>query len=367
MTMMYTCGGFGSSFQPAAFDVVTRAGRHELPRLIHGKGDGYVDDFYGVALRWLCSADMEAVKGFFRALLGEDAIAEHKSLRAHNHRLEVIGWLFDLLHQRVTLSAKCLEKALHGLMSVDEFKPMAIKVVQRMASWGVRYGAICPIMHPFTSILYNELRGRSNKYSTITLSPLARVAVHMLRALTLLMGVDEPNFSRPFDSWTLPKHKTGIVVELDGSLSGLGLLFFAASADGSERLVGVLEVDVRCLGLGEDSGWQNVCKYIATTAATKGASILSRRGVTVDGKPPQGVWMRGDSFTALTWAEKGRVRSERAINASLYSVMQSVKLCMPFLGWDHLFALLNKRADKISRRAEGTLSLRELVDSDPGM
>ncbi|KAJ1397738.1 hypothetical protein B484DRAFT_406879, partial [Ochromonadaceae sp. CCMP2298] len=220
MTMMYTCGRFGSSFQPAAFDLMFRAGRHELPQLIHSKGDGYVDDLYGVALRWLCSADMEAVKGFFRALLGKDA-----------------------------------------------------------------------------------LRGRSNRYSTITLSPLARMAVHMLRALTLLMGVDEPNFSRPLDSWVPPTCKTGIVAELDGCLSGLVLLFFAASADGSERLVGVSEVDVRCLGFAEDSGWQNVCEYIATTAATKGASMLSKRG----------------------------------------------------------------RADKISRRAEGSLSLRELVDSDPGM
>ncbi|KAJ1389049.1 hypothetical protein B484DRAFT_460484, partial [Ochromonadaceae sp. CCMP2298] len=321
LVIMYTCGGFGSCFQPAAFDVVTRAGRHELPRLIHGFGHGYVDDFFGAALRWLCAADMEAVKGFFRALLGPDITRDRGA-------------------QRVTLSAKCLEKALHGLMSVNEFEPMPIKVVQRMASWGVRYGAICPIMHPFTSVLYNELRGRSHKYSTITLSPLARVAVHMLRALTLLMGVDEPDFSRPFDSWVPPARKTGIMVELDGSLSGLGLLFFAASVDGSEHLVGVSEVDVRCLGFGEDSGWQNVCEYIATTAATKGASILSKRGLLVDGKPPQGVWMRGDSFTALTWAEKGR---------------------------DHLFAVLNKRADKIFRRAEGTLSLRELVDSDPGM
>jgi hypothetical protein len=310
---------------------------------------------------------MEAVKGFFRALLGDDAIAELKCAASIRQRLEVIGWLFDLQHQRVTLSAKCFEQSLHGLMSVNEFVPMRIKMVQRLASWGVRYGTICPLLHPFTSVLYNELRGRSNKYSTILLSALARAAVHMLRALTLLMGVDEHNFSRPFESWVLPKHKMGLVAELDGSLSGLGLLFFAASADGTERLVGVSEVDVRCLGFDDDSSWQNVCEYIATTAATKGASILSKRGVLVDGKPPRGVWLRGDSVTALTWADKGRVKSERAVNASLFSVMQSVKLGMPVLGWDHLPKELNTRADRISRRAETSLSLRALVDSDPGM
>jgi hypothetical protein len=72
-----------------------------------------------------------------------DAIAELKCDWSREHRLVVIGWLFDLLHQRVTLSPKCVEKSLHGLMLVNDFLPMSIKTVQRLASWGVRYGAIC--------------------------------------------------------------------------------------------------------------------------------------------------------------------------------------------------------------------------------
>ncbi|KAJ1411903.1 hypothetical protein B484DRAFT_455519 [Ochromonadaceae sp. CCMP2298] len=363
--MMYTCGGFGSCFQPGAFDVVTRAARYELARLLKGAGDGYVDDFYGVALRWLCEGDMEAVKSFFRALLGDNAIAEHKCARAHKHRMEIIGWLFDLLHQRVTLSAKCLEKALHGLMSVNEFEALPVKTVQRLASWGVRYGQICPLMHPFVSILYNEMRGMSRKFTTIRLSPLARVAVHMLRALTLLMGVDETNFSRPFESWVVPSTKAGIVVEKDGSLTGLGLLFFAAEADGSRRLVGVSEVDIRSLGFGTDSSLQNTAEYICYIAAIRGADLLRRGGLLINGEPPRGLWLMGDSKSALSWAEKGRVKSERAVNASLACVMQSVKLNMPLLSIDHLPKEVNTSADGISRRAEGSLSLRELVDLDP--
>jgi hypothetical protein len=244
---------------------------------------------------------------------------------------------------------------------------MPIKTVQRMASWGVRYGAICPLLSPFTAMLYNELRGRTKAHSTILLSPLARVAVHMLRALTLLMGVDEPTYSRPFESWVPPEHKTGIMVEKDGSLLGLGLLFFLAQRDGSERLVGVSEVDVRCLDFGIDSGYQNTAEYICYVAATRGAAILRRQGLLVDGEPPRGLWLRGDSKTALAWAESDRVKSEKAINASLVGVMQSVKLNMPLLGTDHLPKELNGRADLLSRRAERNLSLRDLVDTDPSM
>ncbi|KAJ1396489.1 hypothetical protein B484DRAFT_407317 [Ochromonadaceae sp. CCMP2298] len=166
-------------------------------------------------------------------------------------------------------------------------------------------------MHPFTSCLYNEIRGRTNTHSKVTLSKTARVAVHMLRALTLLMGVDEPTFSRPFESW-MPAEDVSIV-------------------------------------------------------AMRGADILRRGGLAIDGKPPRGVLIRGDSTTALTWAVKGRVKSELAVNASIVAVMQSVKLNMPLLGTVYLPKEFNTRTEDISRRFETNLSLRELVDRNPGM
>ncbi|KAJ1387352.1 hypothetical protein B484DRAFT_409925, partial [Ochromonadaceae sp. CCMP2298] len=104
--------------------------------------------------------------------------------------------------------------------------------------------------------------------------------------------------------------------------------------------------------------------YICYIAAIRGADILRRRGLLINGEPPRGLWLTGDSKSALSWAEKGRVKSERAVNASLACVMQSVKLNMPLLGIDHLPKEVNTSADGISRRAEGSLSLCELVDLD---
>jgi hypothetical protein len=157
------------------------------------------------------------------------------------------------------------------------------------------------------------------------------------------------------------------VVEKDGSLDALGLLFFVREKSGSERLVGVSEVDIRCLQFGTDSGMQNTAEYMCYVAATRGADILRRQGLLIDGQPPRGLWLRGDSTTALTWAAKGRVKSVPAVNASIVAVMQSVKANMPLLDQVHLPKEQNTRADRLSRRSETSLSLRELVNSDPGM
>ncbi|KAJ1423110.1 hypothetical protein B484DRAFT_398783 [Ochromonadaceae sp. CCMP2298] len=287
LIFIYTCGSFGTNYQPAAFDVIMRASRHELQSLLQGFIDAYTDDFYGIALAHLLRQEVGVVKKFFRTLLGEDAIAEHKCF--DGQRLVVIDWDFDLLAQHVNLSEACLDKSLHGFMSVNEFLPMEIKVLQRLASWGIRYGMIYPLMGPFTSALYNELRGKTNMHCKLTLSPVSRMAVLMLHTLTLLIGVDEPQFARSFDSWERPTARTGLIAQCDGSLAGGGILFLAASADGTERSVGLAAVDLRTLGFGDDSGFQNTVEYISMTAASRDAVELRRQGLLIDNKPISGV------------------------------------------------------------------------------
>jgi hypothetical protein len=362
---IYTCGSFGTNYQPAAFDVITRAARHELIRLLEGLVDAYVDDFYGIVLAFLLDKELDTVKQFFRGLLGEKAVSDGKSAtglpgdKRSGTRVEIIGWAFDLIAQHVTLSASCLEKSLHGFMSINEFEPMPIKVLQRLASWGIRYGTICPLMNPFTSALYNELRGRTNMHCKVTLNPVSRMAVHMLRTLTLLMGVDEPNFARPFVSWEVPKSYTGLIAQFDGSLAGSGMLFLARGADQVEHPVGLAALDLLCLGFGEDSGYQNTAEYISQTGASRGACVLRDRGLLVDGEPITGVWLRGDSDTALKWGVKGRVKSTLALNACLVNVIQSVKCNMPVLGEEYIPAALNKDPDGMSRLHEKGITLEQ--------
>ncbi|KAJ1426000.1 hypothetical protein B484DRAFT_464363, partial [Ochromonadaceae sp. CCMP2298] len=200
----------------------------------------------------LLRKDVGAAKVFFRTLLGDGAVSEGKSAtglpgdKLSGPRVEIVDWAFDLPAQHVTLSASCLEKSLHGFLSVNEFQPMPIKrAVQR-----------APGTHQHA----------------LPYRPVTRMAVLMLRTL----GVDEPQFARSLDSWERPTVGTGLIAQCDGSLSGGGILFLAASADGTERPVGLAAVDLRALGFGDDSGFQNTAEYISMTAASRGAVQLRR-------------------------------------------------------------------------------------------
>ncbi|KAJ1395038.1 hypothetical protein B484DRAFT_407701 [Ochromonadaceae sp. CCMP2298] len=72
--------------------------------------------------------------------LGDGAVSMGKSATGlpgdtlSGPHVEIIGWAFDLPAQHVALSAGRLETSLHGFLSVIEFQPMPIKVLQRLAS-----------------------------------------------------------------------------------------------------------------------------------------------------------------------------------------------------------------------------------------
>jgi hypothetical protein len=193
----------------------------------------------------------------------------------------------------------------------------------------------------------------------VTLGPVTRMAVHMLRTLTLLIGVDEPNFARPFESWEPPADYTGLIAQFDGSLAGSGMLFLAKGADRVEHPVGLAAVDLRPLRFGVVSGNQNTAEYISATAASQGACKLRDGGLLIDGKPIKGVWLRGDSSTALKWGVTSRVKSTLALNACLVSVIQTVKRNMPILGSEYIPAADNSDPDGMSRLHEEGLTLEQ--------
>jgi hypothetical protein len=286
--LIYTCGCFGFAGQPMAFDIITRALRWELKSLLRGVGEGYVDDFFGITLTENLLFDMGAISDKIRSLLGEKAIAEKKSKKGK--RIEIIVWDLDLEKQLITIGERCLQRALYGYITADEFAPMPLKQLQRLASWARRYGEINKLLLPFTTSLNNANKGKTNPHCVLRLGARAQQAIQMIRLLLLLTATEEGEFARPLESWLGDQpHLEGLIAEFDASLKGLGILWYVRNADGSERLVGVAQLDLRSLGFGVDAGNQNVAEYIATIVAVRGAHQLRDEGLLIEGQPPKGV------------------------------------------------------------------------------
>jgi hypothetical protein len=143
---------------------------------------------------------------------------------------------------------------------------LPLKTMQRMASWGTRYGNICLLMKPFTSALYFAKRGKTNHHCLVTLGPQACTSVQMLRVLMLLVFIDEAAYARPLESWRplvadadplsvalCLAAVVGLIDVFDASLKGIGVLWYAACADGSRRLIAGAAFDIQSLHFGSDA------------------------------------------------------------------------------------------------------------------
>jgi len=79
------------------------------------------------------------------------------------------------------------------------------------------------------------------------------------------------------------------------------------------------------------------------------ASLLCARGVVMLGGKGSSVLLRGDSVSALTWAMKGSVRSDRAIRAAALWAQYVILGNLDIVGTLHLAAAFNTRTDSLSR------------------
>ena len=130
-----------------------------------GAAKMYIDDLIGVCLRRDLMSEQVAAHSLITRLLGEGAVAEHKT--EHGRRLDVIGYTIDLDSRLVTISRKNFLKTLHGYYSVDLTKPVPRRTIEKLASWGSRYSFICRFMKPFNEALtfpQRSLRLRNGRF-----------------------------------------------------------------------------------------------------------------------------------------------------------------------------------------------------------
>lgn len=290
---------------PAAFQVIPRAIQWELkqPGRLRGDMGMFVDDIIGVSLRQCVDDDMLTTRRLCTGLLGENAVEEKKT--AVGRRLTVIGWDIDLDKQLVGLAQKNALKAFYGFATEGESERVPMKAFQRWASWAERYGDLCWYMRPFRRILYGAIRVEW-AHKSVLVPHRVRLVVRLYQALLALTVVKEDRFTRTLDSF-VPKTPT-LTIQFDGSLTGVGVTWFSRNGEGHEAVLGGTAVSLRGFKFQGNPAFQNCAEFIGV--------VIGVIGALENGWDTSAIWLRGDSKTAVTWAESGRFRSERILQAA---------------------------------------------------
>ena len=333
--IIFTCGIFGWTGTPAAFQVINRAIKHELKHGLKGSALMYSDDIFVVTTKKNAVADMLTTDQVCCNLMGPDSMEQTKA--GSGRRLTFIGYDIDLDKRLITISRRNILRALHGFLIVDKDVPMKVKTMQKLASWASRYGKICVYMKPFISVLYAEYTGR-NDHASFQISARAWQVIRYFRVLLGLTAVNDVEFARPLKSFK--RATSNLIIEFDASLTGIGLLYYQQSGN-AEVLLGGGSVDISALHFASEASYQNTAEFIA--------AVLGIRGLRQLRLQPDSVCLRGDSMTALTWASTRRFRGELVGNAAAVFVLQNIYEKVTISEVIHIAAEDNWRADYLSR------------------
>jgi hypothetical protein len=194
-------------------------------------------------------------------------------------------------------------------------------------------------MLPLTSKLYAAHAGKRRDTSVPLTEELWRIC-RLFQALLALSIIDETKYARSFQSFNLAAFMSTIVIEFDASLFGGGGLVFSI-VNGAEILIGGFRIDLLTLGFGSDAQYQNCAEF---TTAVVGIVIAHKYMLDTSA-----ITLRGDSVTALQWAESTRFRSTRVTQAACVFVFATTVYGVDQVQTTHLPKELNTRCDDLSR------------------
>lgn len=333
LTMMYHSGLFGWVGTPYAFQVCTRV----LERLIQSRITGhcrlYVDDVMGVSTARALAEDRQKAGECMTGLLGPHAVAEDKW--EEGRQLDFIGWTIDLDRRLVTLRQRNFLKTLYGFLNVDENAPVSLEDMQRLSSWASRYSEVIRVMRPYTSYLYAETAGRSNRRATRKLRPETKEVIRLWRMVLILTHLHADTFTRSLVSFRLEAPE--IEIRFDASLQGVGLSLWSVS---SHQVLTAVATTFP-FSLGQDSSHQNLAEFCAVVLAVAVLASKGYRDLTLS--------LVGDSVSALTWGQSEHFRGQ--LNTRAAAVF--IAICAEFGYWvatvKHIAGEDNDLHDKLSR------------------
>ena len=355
LIMIFVCGMFGWTGTPGAFNVVSEGLSWELNNnKLHGACLVFVDDMIGATFAWNLAHDTKAADDLCTTLLGPNAIAIEKN--ESGRRLDAIGWTLDLGSTpdlaRLTIAEKNFQNAIHGFFHTDIHRPVPVRDLERLASWGSRYRVVCPYLNAFHRDIYFAYKGKGRHVSVI-LPARARRAIRLWRVILVLLHFNQDRFARPMRSFKLVIAKA--IIESDSSLGGAGCLVYMRDRSGNETVVGGSAGSLAILGFGDDSSFQNCCEFIGLIFGILTLRLLGYGDTEFE--------LRTDSISALRWAEKEKYRGDLVTNASVLFTLLVISKNLTVTAATHLEAALNNKCDDLSRIGEHGVSAESVLAS----
>ena len=348
LVVFFLSGIFGWTGTPACFQVVTRALVWEFSRIVSGLCVMYVDDVCGVSLRNRVREDIDAVSQLCNRVFQSSCVEATKTV--FGRRIDVIGYVIDLDLGRVSITERNFLKSLHGFCTVDLESPVPIKVLQKLASWGSRYSAVCGLLAPFVKTLYSSYAGRTCPFLLVSLDEPTVMVIRVFRALFALAVVQEDRWTRSLGSFRV-QVQAQVVVQFDASLTGLGIIWSSMGA-GGEYPVGAAAVDCSGWNLQGKPEFQNCMEYLALFIGLLGVQKVVPGSRTA--------LVKGDSVSALAWGIKANCKSKVAFNTAVGVMLTLQCHQMVVVQAEHVPGTKNVLTDALSRG----VSNRE-VDSLP--
>jgi hypothetical protein len=118
----------------------------------------FVDDIFGCCWRRDLESELAVTRKVCTDLMWSLAIKDAKT--ESGRTLTVIGYTIQLDGRQIVIAERNVQRALYGLLAVKADEPVEVRIMQRLASWGLRCGYGNRGMRPFVTALFHSYTKR---------------------------------------------------------------------------------------------------------------------------------------------------------------------------------------------------------------
>ena len=352
LALIYHSGLYGWLGFPMAFGVLTRAcerkaNNYASEDTASGPVDVYVDDAMAISLAERARYEQQRYSADCEIAMGPKAMNYGKEV-APTTRLEILGWLVDLIFETFQPSDKAARKLTFAFVIVAGNHHMCMNTYQMLASLADRYSHGILGMRPFVFPLHEmSRRFRDNEFIKRKPSSAAMMRIQMWKAVAALALQRDPRLVVPMRS--LMAHNpdsTEVFVTTDASPTGLGVALYAP---GDKPLL-AWKGFVFPFATNE---FQNAHEYLGLLMALCVVDWYRTRYQ----RPMSRVHWTNDNKAALTWAANNKCNS-LASQIAFYGVAwKQLSAQLVLTGVQHIPGVTMGNIDSVSRQLLHTMPM----------